>query len=415
MFPRSIFKERRKKVFKSMKENSIMLLESAFPKEKNTGNQYIFRQDSSFYYLTGFSSENSALLLIKSKKERKEILFVEENNPYLELWLGKRKSFDEVKKNTGIEKVCSIKEIFQHLSMYVNDNMILYFDFTNREVSNFLDFQHYRLMRIKEHYPQIMTVQQASKIIYPVRMLKDEFEIKAIRKAIEITRDGIVNAMKNVKVGMYEYEVQADIEYMFLKNGVKVPAFPSIIAAGVNAAILHYSENNCIIEKDSLVLTDVGAEFMNYSADITRVFPASGKFTKKQATLYSGLLEIQNKIIDMVKPGVSFKEINDISNKLISQMLIKMNYIKEESDVKKYYAHSIGHMLGLDTHDVNTYPRNFPILKENMVLTIEPGIYIKEESIGLRIEDDILVTNRGNTNLSYDIPKAIKEIEKRVT
>lgn len=414
MFPVSIFKERRGKVIKKMEDNSVLLLESAMPKEKNTDNNYIFRQDSSFYYLTGLNAENSALLMVKSKKMSKQILFVEENNPFLELWLGKRKSFEEIKTETGISEVYSIKEMFQHLSMYVNDKIILYFDFTNRQVSNFLDYQHYRLTRIKEHYPQITTVQQASKVIYPIRMIKDEHEIKAVRRAIEITRDGIINAMKRVRPGMYEYEVQADLEYMFLKNGVRVPAFPSIIASGVNAATLHYSENNCKIEKNSLILTDVGAEYMNYSADITRVFPASKKFTEKQALLYDRLLEIQERIIGMVKPGISFKEINDSATKMIAKMLISFKYIKDESDVKKYYAHSIGHMLGLDTHDVNEFPRNLPVLEENMILTIEPGIYIKEESLGLRIEDDILVTKNNRKNLSYDIPKSIKEIERTV-
>ncbi|MGE3063016.1 MAG: aminopeptidase P family protein [bacterium] len=412
MFPISFFKERRKKVFKSMEPNSLFFLESATPKEKNTDNHYIYRQDSSFYYLTGFSSENSALLMVKTQNETKEMLFVEENNPFLELWLGKRKSFDEVKKETGIDEVHSIKELYQHMALHVNDKMLLYFDFTNRQVSSFLDYQHYRLTRIREHFPQITAVQPATKVIYPVRIIKDEHEIKAIRRAIEITRDGIVNAMKKVKPGMYEYEVQADLEYIFLKNGVKVPAFPSIIAAGVNAATLHYSDNNCIIEKDSLVLTDVGAEYMNYSADITRVFPASGKFTKRQSEIYSILLDIQQTVIDMVKPGVSFKEINDKATSLIAKALIKLKYIKDVSDVKKYYAHSIGHMLGLDTHDVSEYPRLFPELRENMVLTIEPGIYIKEESLGLRIEDDILVTKNGNKNLSFDILKSIKEIER---
>ncbi|MDD3804366.1 MAG: aminopeptidase P family protein [bacterium] len=414
MFPVSSLKNRRKKVLKEMDVNSILFIESAFPKEKNTDNNYIFRQDSSFYYLTGFSAENSALLLVKKQNETKEILFVEENSPYLELWLGKRKSFDEVKIETGIEEVHSIKELYQHMGIYVNDRMLLYFDFSNRQVSSFLDYQHYRLIRIREHYPQITSVQQGSKVIYPIRMIKDEQEIKAIRRAIEITRDGIINAMKRVKPGMYEYEVQADLEYMFLKNNVKVPAFPSIIASGVNAATLHYSENNCKIEKDSLVLTDVGAEYMNYSADITRVFPASKKFTKKQESLYNALLDIQLKVIDMIKPGACFKDVNDKACSLIAKALIKMKYIKEESDVKKHYAHSIGHMLGLDTHDVNTYPRTLPELKENMVLTIEPGIYIKEESIGLRIEDDILVTKSGCKNLSYDIPKTIKDIERTV-
>jgi len=414
MFPVSSLKERRRKVLKEMEVNSILFIESALPKEKNTDNNYIYRQDSSFYYLTGFSAENSALLLVKKQNETKEILFAEENNPFLELWLGKRKSFDEVKAETGIESVYSIKELYQHMGIYVNDKMLLYFDFSNRQVSSFLDYQHYRLTRIREHYPQIASVQQASKVIYPIRMIKDEQEIKAIRKAVEITRDGIVNAMKKVKPGMYEYEVQADLEYMFLKNGVKVPAFPSIIAAGVNAATLHYSDNNCRIEKNSLVLTDVGAEYMNYSADITRVFPASKKFTKKQESLYNALLDIQLRVIDMIKPGTCFKEVNDKSTSLIAKALIKMKYIKEESDVKKYYAHSIGHMLGLDTHDVNTYPRTLPELKENMVLTIEPGIYVKEESLGLRIEDDVLVTKKGNKVLSFDIPKTIKEIERTV-
>lgn len=414
MIPKEIFKKRREKVLKSMEKNSVLLLDSASFKEKNPENNYIYRQSSNFFYLTGYKEPSSTLLLYKGEKEEKEILFVEENNPYYEVWTGKKKSDKEVKEETGIENVFYNKDFYFHFGNYVNRGVICYFDFANERVSEFLGYNHYKISKLREHFPQIKSFLPANNLIYPLRSIKDKYEIECIKRAIEITKQGIINCMKNAHEGMFEYEIQAELEYIFLKNGVFVPAFPSIVASGKNGATLHYTSNNQKVKKDDLVLIDVGAEYELYSADITRVFPPKRKFSEKEKSLYQPLLEIQEKIIDSIKPGVSMKELNEKTNELIGKLLVKLNYIKDIKDVKKYYPHSIGHMLGLDTHDVSSVPRYMPELQENMVLTIEPGIYIPEEGIGIRIEDDILVTKNGYKNLSIEIPKTIKDIEKVV-
>lgn len=412
MIPKEIFKKRREKVLKSMDKNSILLLDSASFKEKNSENNYIYRQSSNFFYLTGYKEPSSKLLLYKGENEEKEILFVEENNPYYEVWTGKKKSDKEVKEETGIENVFYNKDFYFYFGNYVNKGVVCYFDFSNEKVTEFLGYNHYKISKLREHFPQIKSFLPANNLIYPLRSIKDKYEIECIKKAIDITKQGIINCMKNSKEGMFEYEIQAELEYIFLKNGVFVPAFPSIVASGKNGATLHYTLNNQKIKKGDLILIDVGAEYELYSADITRVFPPKRKFTEKEKKLYIPLLEIQEKIIDSIKPGISLKDLNDKTNELIGKLLVKLNYIKDLKDVKKYYPHSVGHMLGLDTHDISTVPRYTPELQENMVLTIEPGIYIPEEEIGLRIEDDILVTKNGFNNLSIDIPKTVKEIEK---
>jgi len=414
MIPKETFKKRREKVFKMMENNSILLLDSASFKEKNNENNYIYRQSSNFFYLTGYKEPSSTLVLFKSLKEEREMLFVEENNPYYEVWTGKKKSDKEVKEETGIENVFYNKDFYFHFGNFVNKGAICYYDFSNERVTEFLGYNHYKILKLREHFPQIKSFLPVNNIIYPLRAVKDKYEIECIKEAIRITKEGIFNCMKNAKEGMFEYQVQADLEYIFLKNGVLVPAFPSIVASGKNGATLHYTSNNQKVKKGDLILVDVGAEYELYSADITRVFPPKRKFTEREKKLYNPLLEVQEKIIDSIKPGISLKELNEKTNQLIGKLLISLKYIKDVKDVKKYYPHSVGHMLGLDTHDISQTPRYMPELKENMVLTIEPGIYIPEEGIGLRIEDDILVTKKGCENLSREIPKSVKGIEKVV-
>ncbi len=412
MIPKKIFKKRREKLLKMMEKNSILLLESASFKEKNNENNYIYRQSSNFFYLTGFTEPHSSLLLCKGEKEEKEMLFVEENNPYYEVWTGKKKSDIQVKEETGIENVYYNKDFYFYFGNYVNNGVICYFDFMNSQVRELLDFTHYKISKLREHFPQIRSFIPVNNLIYPLRAIKDEYEIESIQKAIDITKEGIINCMKKSEPEMYEYQIQAELEYIFLKNGVFIPAFNSIVAAGKNGATLHYTSNNQKVKKDDLILIDCGAEYNFYSADITRVFPPKRNFSEREKKLYVPLLEIQEEIIDSVRPGISLKDLNEETNDLIAKLLIKLKYIQDKKDLKKYYPHSVGHMLGLDTHDISMIPRYMPELKDGMVLTIEPGIYIPKENIGIRIEDDILVTKNGYKNLSLSIPKRIKDIEK---
>jgi Xaa-Pro aminopeptidase len=242
----------------------------------------------------------------------------------------------------------------------------------------------------------------------PLRSVKTKWEIEQMQKAIDITGDGIKNIFKKSKIGMMEYELDAILKYEINRNGLKHIGFKSIIASGKNAATLHYEQNDSKIGKDEMALLDVGAACNGYSADISRTFPVSGKFTKRQKEVYSEVLAINKKIIKMVKPGIGMKELNEKTVELIQKSLIKLKLIKDKKDYRKYYMHSIGHHLGMDTHDLGARDS---VLEVGNVITIEPGIYIPEEKIGVRIEDDILVTKTGYKNLSENIPKEINELE----
>ena len=262
--------------------------------------------------------------------------------------------------------------------------------------------------QIRDRFPKIL-FDDLSKIILPLRTVKEKWEIKQIQKAIDITGKGIKQIYKKARAGMMEFELEAIFNYEITKTGLRHLGFKSIIAAGKNAATLHYESNNSKIGKNDLVLLDVGASYNNYSADISRTFPVSGKFTDRQKAVYEEVWNVQKAIIKMIKPGIGLKELNKKTVELISKALIKLKLIKDKKNYKKYYMHSISHHLGMDTHDIG---KRDSILKAGNVITVEPGIYIPEESIGVRIEDDILVTKDGYKNLSENIPKEIEEIER---
>ena len=254
-------------------------------------------------------------------------------------------------------------------------------------------------------------VKNLSNKIAPLRMIKSEEEIAEMKKAIEITIEGVKSLMKNSKAGMKEYQLEAYFDFECKTKGVKDYAFGTIAAAGKNATILHYAENNSELKDGDLILFDLGAQWNLYNADITRTFPVNGNFSDRQKEVYEAVLSVNKAVIEKIKPGVNYKELNAWATDLIADECIKLGIIKEKDEVRKYYWHSIGHSLGLDTHDVEPHGRNFTFA-EGMVFTVEPGIYIGEENIGIRIEDDILVTNDGCEVLTKDMIKDVSEIEE---
>ena len=411
MFTAQEFIKRRKSIVKQMPDNSAIILEANEPTFKNSDTEHIFRQDSNFYYLTGIEESDITLILTKVDKTVHEFLFTEKNNEHNVVWIGSRLEIDELKDRTGVERVLYNDQLSMYEKSILSSIENLYYDY-----ESFAEPQYNRklikLNEIKAHYPNIRSVKNAQQLLFKSRIIKSSSEVKALQKAIDITAEAVLRAYKFTKPGMFEYEVRAEIEYAYLKNGSRMPGFPSIVAAGENATVLHYVTMDTLIKKNDLVLIDIGADYMNYSADISRTYPASGTFKGKQKDLYAALLDVQKKIIHYAKPGRSMKDVNKKTTVLIGKMLKSFKYIKDESQFFKYYPHSVGHMLGLDTHDVQGKKRQQPILKKGMIITIEPGVYIKEDNIGIRIEDDILINDKGNVNLSAGIPKEIKEIEK---
>jgi Xaa-Pro aminopeptidase len=265
-----------------------------------------------------------------------------------------------------------------------------------------------RFDKLIKTYPELKIL-DACEILDGLRRIKSESEIKHMSQAIEYTRLGIEAMMKTVKPNMNERQLESLFEYTIKQNGSFGTSFNTIVASGKNATVLHYEDNNSNISEGSLVLTDLGALSSEYAGDITRTYPVNGVFTKRQREYYELVLSVNKAIIDMIKPGVTFKDLNVKAYDLLAEGMIKLGKIKEKSELTKYYYHSIGHYLGLDVHDVGS---NILPFEPGVVLTVEPGIYIEEEGIGVRIEDNILVTDKGHKNLSEKIIKEVKDIEE---
>ena len=394
---------RRSGLTKQLKENELVIVFAAsvskYPRN--------FLQDKNFKYLTGLDVPDAILVVSKQKKQVMEI-FIERGIPEMEVWEGKKMTIVEAKETTGIDRISFLDEFERKIGFYLASANIVYANLGYNNIDKPLNKIQDFINKSKQHFPQI-TAMDITKLMIPLRSVKTKWEIEQMQKAIDITGEGIKNIIKKSKIGMMEYELDAILKYEINRNGLKHIGFKSIVAAGENAATLHYEQNNSKIKKDEMVLLDVGAACNGYSADISRTFPVSGKFTQRQKEVYSEVLAINKKIIKMVKPGIGMTELNEKTVELIQKSLIKLKLIKDKKDYRKYYMHSVGHHLGMDTHDLGA--RN-SVLKVGNVITIEPGIYIPEEKIGVRIEDDILVTKTGYKNLSVNIPKEIKDLER---
>lgn len=415
------YKKRRSLLAKSMKKHSIGVIHSATHKTRSNDTEYPYRQDSNFYYLTGFKEDNSCLMIVKRKKNFKSILFVEKKDATKELWTGKRLGIEEAKKKFYIDEVFEIDSLE---SVFRENNILkqnLYFDFK----LNYLRFK-----ALKRFSKGISTQRNIAKNIEKMRLLKSPAEIKLIKKALKITQEAHHRAMEFDKVNTNEYELQASIENIFKKNGAYSDAYTSIVAGGNSANTLHYINNDQAFVSGELILIDAGCEYDYYASDITRTIPVNKKFTKAQKELYMMVLDVQVQIIQMIKPGIMRTSLQKESEKLLCLGMLNLGILKgslkkllKKNAHRKYYPHGIGHWMGLDVHDeapyLNKKGKEIP-LKKGMVLTIEPGIYCNEEDasipkkyrgIGIRIEDDILVTEDGYENLSVNIAKEIKDIE----
>ena len=365
-----------------------------------------YLQDNNFRYLTGLDVPDAILIISKQKKPVIE-LFIERGIPEMEVWIGKKMTKEEATKASGIEKISFLDEFERKIGFYMAPSFKVHTNVGYNSIDKPLNKQQNFIFKAKQHFPHITAVDM-TKIMIPLRSVKTKWEIEQMQKAIDVTGEGIKNIIKKSKVGMMEYELEAILQYEVTRKGLRHMGFKPIIAAGGNAATLHYEQNNSKIRKDEMVLLDVGAACNGYSADISRTFPVSGKFTKRQKEVYSEVLIINKKIIKMVKPGIGMKELNEKTVELIQKALIKLKLIKDKKNYRKYYMHSVGHHLGMDTHDLGARDS---VLEIGNVITIEPGIYIPEEKIGVRIEDDILVTKTGYKNLSENIPKEISELD----
>lgn len=405
----NFFINNRNKLFKEMKDNSIAILFSGKAPKKLGDENYQFTPLRNFYYMTGLDRQNMILMLYKKGEVRETLIFIERYDEIKAKWVGAVMLPNEVTEVSGIENTAYLDEFNENLATYMFNKRIenVYMDFENRDFNNIGDTFSLS-SKIKNNYPYINFI-NAHNIIAEFRMLKEPWEVEKIKKAINITKKGIYSMMSNSKAGMMEYEIEAYFDFELKKNGVKDFAFKSIAASGKNGTTLHYSDNNCKTKDNDLILFDVGAQWEYYNGDITRTFPVNGKFTERQKQIYNIVLEGQQKVIKAIKPNLEFKRLNEILREHYAVELKKIGLISSDEEVSKYYYHGVSHMLGLETHDVGRH--NEGLLQEGMVFTVEPGLYIAEEEIGIRIEDNIIVTKDGCEVLSKDIIRTVDEIE----
>jgi len=408
------YKNRRERLLEKIDDNSITILYSAEHKVRSHDTDYPYRQDSHFYYLSGFMEDKSILVLLKTSSGCKSILFVEKKDKVAELWNGKRVGVEKAKKRFLVDEIYTNNSYKDVLKENIKGVTRLYYDFA---------LGYSKAREIKHISSDILVYKNISPKIGMMRLIKSKSEIKLIKKAIEITKEAHHQVMEMKKDSLFEYEIQARLEYIFKKNGAYSDAYTSIVASGDSANTLHYISNNKKLKKDTLILIDAGCEYKYYASDITRTIPVT-TFSKAQREIYDLVLSVEEKIIKMVKPNIKRAVLQEKSEELICKGLIKLGILKGdfkelfgEKKYKKYYPHGIGHWLGLDVHDNSPYidENNEEILlQKGMVLTIEPAIYCSKDDknipkkyrgIGVRIEDDILVTKDGYENLSKDIKK----------
>ncbi|MDD4308822.1 MAG: aminopeptidase P family protein [Candidatus Cloacimonetes bacterium] len=365
-------------------------------------------QDNNFLYLTGLNNPELIYVAGKFGGRFNDMLFIERSDPERIVWEGEKLNAEEAAKISGIKRIKYLDEFYAVLSGMCPMMNTIYSNLGFVALDRPMTYPMYMLEPIRSKHPQI-EIKQLNNLITPLRKVKDEWELQQLQKAIDITGKGIMDAMENTTATMMEYELEAMLFYRMQRNGVKNWGFAPIIAAGLNASTLHYEKNNSRIETGDLILMDVGASYNNYSADITRCFPAGATFSERQKQIYSLVLDTQKRVIEMIKPGVTLAELNQATTTLLAEGLLVIGLIEDTDDVTKYYMHSVSHFLGMDTHDLGG---RSAILETGNVITVEPGIYIPEEKLGIRIEDDVLVTESGYCVLSQNIPKEIAELEE---
>ena len=414
------YKKRRDIFSQKLKKNSVAVLFSAELKVRSNDTEYPYRQNSNFYYLTGFKEDRSALVFVKGSKNTEVYLFVYKKDPIEELWNGKRLGVQSAGEHFSVDTVFDESELAKQLKSFLKDKKRLYYDFR-------LDYSKVKLL--KRYAKNINTFKNAAPLIELMRLFKSEAEIELIKKAIAITKKAHHSAMKKVQTLHYEYQLQAELEYVFKKYGAQSDAYTSIVASGNNANTLHYINNSDRLSKDKLILIDAGCEYEYYASDITRTISGGKKFREPQREIYSLVLGVEKEIISMIKPGVFRSNLQKRAEFLLCKGMVDLGILQgsvkkllKKEKHKKYYPHGIGHWMGIDVHDSAPYKdkkgKEIP-LQRGMVLTIEPGIYIDEgdqnvpkqyRGIAVRIEDDILVTHNGYENLSKAIKKEIKDI-----
>lgn len=413
-----------------MDQKSVAIIPGAREATRSNDTQYRFRQDSDFYYLTGFE-EPEAIAVIAPGNVQPYTLFVRPRDPEREIWDGRRAGVEGAKSEYGADESFPIVEFDQKLNEILDGAEKLYYRLgVNAALDDKIIREIARMRALNRkpiHPPQ--TIIDPATIVHEMRVLKTPEELELMQRAADIAAEAHCAAMKSVRAGMKEYEVEALIEQIFRRQGAAAPAYTSIIGAGPNATVLHYINNDGELRDGELLLIDAGAEYRGYASDITRTFPINGRYTKAQREIYDLVLKAQMSCVELVRPGTTHDELKNHSIEILTEGMVQLGLLKgkpeeliKEKKYEQFYMHGLGHMLGIDVHDVGQYyfDKESRALEPGVVMTVEPGIYVNPNTkdipeqylgIGVRIEDDVLCSSNGPRVLTTKVPKQAEEIE----
>lgn len=424
-------KRRRKRLMDMMGEGSIAILPTAPVRIRNRDVEFPFRADSDFYYLTGFAEPESVAVLIPDRPQGEYVVFCRERDPKMEVWNGPRAGLEGVCETYGADDAFPIGDLDDILPGLLEDKERIFYNIGHEPVfdQRVVAWVNQVRDRVRSGVSAPDEIISPNHFLHEMRLYKSRHEVKLMRKAAKISAIAHKRAMQVCRPGMMEYQIESELNHEFMQHGARYSAYPAIVGGGANACVLHYVENRDALQDGDMLLIDAGAEYEGYASDITRSFPVNGRFTKEQRVIYELVLEAQLAAIEQVQPGNHWNDPHEAATKVLTQGLIKAGILKgrlkslmKDKVYAQYYMHRTGHWLGMDVHDVGDYKieGEWRTLEPGMVLTIEPGLYLprgtegldkKWWDIGVRIEDDVLVTKDGHDVLSKGVPKTIAEIE----
>ncbi len=417
----ALFKLNRSNFIKKLSKNSIAIFQSNDEFPRSGDQNHAFKQNPDLFYLSGIDQEQSVLVLFPDCPNPlyKEVLFLRQTSDLIAVWEGNKLSFQEAKKLSGIENIFWLEDLWNILPSIINYAETIYLN-TN-ENDRYAHQVPYRDIRFIEHlkglYP-LHRYERAAPLLRDLRPVKSEIEVALTQKACGITREAFIRVLKFTKPGISEYEIEAEIIHEFIRRGANGHAYAPIIASGKNATILHYTDNNQVCKEGDVILFDFGAEYANYNADLSRSVPVNGRFSKRQKDVYNSVLRIMKEASKLLVAGTIWNEYHKEVGKIVESELVGLGLLDKDDIAKqdaamplykKYFMHGTSHHLGLDVHD---FASRYKPFEEGNILTCEPGLYIPKEGLGIRLENDILITRGGNRDLMADIPIELEEIEE---
>jgi Xaa-Pro aminopeptidase len=418
--PADLFILNRKNFVSELGRNSIAIFNANDEQLRSGDQNFAFKQNPDLFYLSGIDQEQTILILFPDCPNPlyREVLFLRQTNEHIKVWEGHKYTKEEAKRASGLEQVFWLDEFFTVLQSIIHYAENIYLNTNENDRSVFeVPYRDLRfIQQLKERYP-LHQYERSALILRDLRPIKSEIEVQLTKKACEITRDAFVRVLKFTKPGVSEYEIEAEIIHEFIRQRATGHAYNPIIASGPNANILHYNDNNQVCKAGDVILFDFGAEYANYNADMSRSIPVSGRFTSRQKDVYNSVLRVMRAAIKMLVAGTIWNEYHDEVGRIMEAELIDLGLLDKQAVAKqnpaaplykKYFMHGTSHHLGIDVHDFASRYKAFEV---GNILTCEPGIYIPEEGLGIRIENNILITKNGNIDLMADIPVEVEELE----